>query len=43
MAFKYAFIAWQTDEVKINLKRVRDKLHLFETSKSEETLSEAQK
>ena len=43
MAFKNALLAWQTDEVSMSLKRVREKLYRFETSKSEETLSEAQK
>jgi tetratricopeptide (TPR) repeat protein len=43
MAFKYAFMTWQTDEVNMNLKRVREKLKRFEPSNSEKTLSEAQK
>jgi hypothetical protein len=41
MALQNAFITWQADEVKMHLKRVREKLHRFESSKSEEMLSEA--
>jgi len=42
MALRHAFISYQADEVKISLKRVKEKLKLFETS-IEETLSDAQK
>ncbi|HYV90188.1 MAG TPA: hypothetical protein VE978_00300 [Chitinophagales bacterium] len=43
MALKHAFIAYETDELKMNLKRVREQLKRFEASKSGEALLEAHK